>query len=139
MGIVEKLSEDAATNPMSWRLIAHSKALRPKQWIKNGLLFLPAVFAINEAWSPGNLEPVPELLLRLLVLFVAFCAVSSSVYLLNDLMDREVDKRHAVKKDRPIASGTVTVPAAIGLMVMLGLGGLAVMSVISPVLGGMGL
>lgn len=119
-------------------MMAHVKALRPKQWIKNALLFLPVLFAINQVWSLGNLEPIPSLLLRLTVLFMAFCLLSSSVYLINDLMDREADRRHPTKKHRPIASGSVTVATAISLMLILGLGGLLVMFYMDPILGSIG-
>ncbi|PKB57098.1 MAG: decaprenyl-phosphate phosphoribosyltransferase [SAR202 cluster bacterium Casp-Chloro-G3] len=119
--------------------MAHLRALRPKQWVKNGLLFLPILFAINQVWSLNNLEPIPGLLLRLVTLFLAFCLVSSSVYLFNDLLDREADRRHPTKRHRPIASGSVTVPIAIVLMLILGLGGLSVMFYLDWVLGGIGI
>ena len=119
--------------------MAHLRALRPKQWIKNGLLFLPMLFAINQAWSLTNLEPIPGHLLRLVVLFMAFCMVSSSVYLFNDLMDRESDRLHPTKRHRPIASGSTTVPTAIALMLILGLVGLSAMFYLNLVLGCIGI
>ena len=63
-------------------------ALRPQQWIKNALVFLPFMFSIREAWSLDDLDPVPGLIGRLLVVFAAFCALSGAVYLFNDLADR---------------------------------------------------
>jgi 4-hydroxybenzoate polyprenyltransferase len=139
MGAADRITKVAGENAVSGRLIALFKALRPKQWVKNGLVFLPFVFAVNQVWSLANLAPVPSLLLRLVAVFLAFCAVSSAVYLLNDFMDRAADRRHPIKRHRPIASGKVTASTAIALMVVLGLGGLAVMAVIDPVLGGIGL
>src|SRR5918996_1418550 len=139
MGAADRIVKVAGENAVSGRLIALFKALRPKQWIKNGLVFLPFVFAVNQVWSLSNLAPVPSLLLQLVAVFLAFCAVSSAVYLLNDLMDRESDRRHPIKRHRPIASGKVTAPTAIAFMIVLGLGGLAVMAVINPLLGGLGL
>jgi 4-hydroxybenzoate polyprenyltransferase len=139
MGAADRITKVAGENAVSGRLIALFKALRPKQWVKNGLVFLPFVFAVNQVWSLANLAPVPSLLLRLVAVFLAFCAVSSAVYLLNDFVDREADRRHPIKRHRPIASGKVTASTAIALMVVLGLGGLAVMAVIDPVLGGIGL
>ena len=53
------------------------KALRPQQWIKNTLVFLPFLFAIDQVWSLDNLDPVPGLVLYLLLVLVAFCALSS--------------------------------------------------------------
>ena len=111
------------------------KALRPLQWVKNGLVFLPFVFAIDVAWSTDDLGPVPGLLLKLLLVALAFCALSSAVYLLNDLMDRSGDRRHPVKRNRPVASGKVSVPVAASVMVVLAAAGLAVMVLVEPLLG----
>jgi 4-hydroxybenzoate polyprenyltransferase len=139
MGAADRIIKGAGENAVSGWLIALLKALRPKQWVKNGLVFLPFLFAVNQVWSLSNLAPVPSLLLQLVLLFLAFCAVSSAVYLLNDLLDREADRRHPKKRYRPIASGKVTAPTATALIVVLALGGLAVMATINPRLGGIGL
>ena len=112
------------------------KALRPQQWVKNGLVFLPFMFAIQQAWSPDDLDPVPGLMGRLLAVFAVFCALSGVVYLLNDLSDKEEDQRHAVKRLRPIASGSVGVPMAAALMAVLAAAGLAAAFLIDLVLGG---
>ena len=119
-----------ALNPM-----ALLKALRPLQWVKNGLVFLPFVFAVNVAWSTDDLGPVPGLLLDLLLVALAFCALSSAVYLFNDLMDRTGDRRHPVKRNRPIASGKVSVPMAAMVILLLAAAGLAVMVLVEPLLG----
>ncbi|MDA1218445.1 MAG: decaprenyl-phosphate phosphoribosyltransferase [Chloroflexi bacterium] len=136
---MDDIVKNGTDGPVYRGPIAHLRALRPKQWVKNGLLFLPILFAINQVWSLNNLEPIPGLLLRLVTLFLAFCLVSSSVYLFNDLLDREADRRHPTKRHRPIASGSVTVPIAIVLMLILGLGGLSVMFYLDWVLGGIGI
>ena len=115
------------------------QALRPKQWVKNGLVFLPFVFAVNQVWSPSDLTPIPGLVVQLIVLLAAFCALSSAVYLLNDLLDRDADRQHPVKRHRPIASGRLGVPVAVALMVVLGATGLATMTILRPLLGGVGL
>ena len=115
--------------------LALLKALRPLQWVKNGLVFLPFVFAVDVAWSTDDLGPVPGLLLKLLLLALAFCALSSAIYLFNDLMDRSRDRRHPVKRNRPIASGKVSVPVAVAVMVLLAVVGLAVMILVEPLLG----
>ncbi len=119
--------------------VALLRALRPYQWVKNALVLLPFVFAINLAWSPDDLDSVVGLLLRVAVTAAAFCALSSAVYLLNDLMDRKADRNHPVKRLRPIASGQITVPVAMSVMVVLLLVGLAVMTRVSYLLGGIGL
>ena len=111
------------------------KALRPMQWVKNVLVFLPFVFAVDIAWSTDDLEPVPELLFKLALVTLAFCALSSAIYLLNDLMDRSEDRLHPVKRNRPIASGRVSVPVAAAVMVLLTVAGLVVMILVEPLLG----
>jgi 4-hydroxybenzoate polyprenyltransferase len=72
-------------------------SLRPTQWSKNLFVVAPLVFA-RELFDV-------ELLLRAALAFVLFSAASSSVYLVNDLRDREKDRLHPVKRKRPIASG----------------------------------
>ena len=139
MSIADEIVRAAGAGEVSGRLAAHLKALRPKQWVKNFLVFLPLLFAINEAWSPGNLAPLPDLLLTIVIVVLAFCSLSSGVYLLNDLMDREADRRHPTKRNRPLASGKVTAPTAVTLMGTLGLGGLAVLYLVYPTLGVIGL
>ena len=111
------------------------KALRPMQWVKNVLVFLPFVFAVDIAWSTDDLEPVPELLFKLVLVALAFSALSSAIYLLNDLMDRSEDRLHPVKRNRPIASGRVSVPVAAAVMVLLTVAGLVVMILVEPLLG----
>ena len=113
--------------------------LRPLQWAKNGLVFLPFLFAVDIAWSVDAAEEVPELLLRLVLLFLGFCMMASGVYVLNDLMDREADRRHPTKRNRPIASGRVGVPLALALMAVLGGGGLALSWYVAQLLGIVGL
>ena len=115
------------------------RLLRPLQWAKNGLVFLPFLFAVDIAWSVESAGNVPELLLRLALLFLAFCAMASGIYVLNDLMDREADRRHPTKRNRPIASGRVSVPVAVVMMTALTGAGLAVAWYVGQVLGLVGL
>ena len=115
------------------------RALRPRQWVKNALVFLPFLFAIDLAWSPEEPEPVAGLLLRVAAIAGAFCALSGAVYLLNDLMDREADRHHPVKRRRPIASGQVSIPAAMAALVALLALGLGVMAWIGWLTGAVGL
>ena len=95
------------------------RLLRPLQWVKNGLVFLPFLFAIDIAWDTDGLQYVPALLARLAVVFLGFCSLSSGVYVFNDLMDRNADRAHPRKRHRPIASGKVGVPLAVLLIVVL--------------------
>jgi 4-hydroxybenzoate polyprenyltransferase len=102
-------------------------ALRPRQWTKNGLLFIALAFTLN-LQEPG-------LLVRSVAAFACFCAVSSAGYLLNDVVDVEADRAHPTKRLRPIAAGQLPVPFALGLGLVLGLIGLAGAIVINPLLG----
>lgn len=74
-------------------------SLRPGQWTKNLFVFGALVFAVklND----------PDAVLRATIAFVVFCALSGTVYLVNDVLDREQDQRHPLKKNRPIASGAL--------------------------------
>ena len=81
------------------------KTMRPRQWTKNIFVFAALVF-------DGKLFHLPDFL-RTLAGFGLFCLISSAVYIFNDLLDVEADRQHPVKKDRPIASGKLPVPAAL--------------------------
>ena len=94
------------------------RTLRPVQWVKNVFVLFPLVFA-EELLDP-------DLLTRAFLLFGAFCALSSTVYVLNDLADRERDRLHPVKKHRPLASGALSPTIAIAALVVLLVSSLAV-------------
>ncbi|HYO11681.1 MAG TPA: decaprenyl-phosphate phosphoribosyltransferase [Thermoanaerobaculia bacterium] len=91
-------------------------SLRPAQWAKNLFVLAPLVF--------GGLLLDPQAALRALLALAAFCAASSAVYLVNDLRDREEDRRHPLKRLRPLAAGTLAVPTAVAAVVLLGAGAL---------------
>lgn len=78
---------------------------RPHQWLKNLALFA-ASFYSAEFLNPGVLP-------RLFPAFLAFGILSSSAYIFNDVVDRQRDRQHPAKKNRPIASGKLSVPAAL--------------------------
>ena len=101
--------------------------LRPMQWVKNVLVLLPFLFAIEIAWSVDSTGDIPALLGKLAIVFLAFCSLSSGVYVLNDLLDRDADRRHPRKRYRPIASGRVETAVALTLLVVLTGVGLAAM------------
>ncbi len=86
------------------------RLLRPHQWLKNGFVFIGLLF--GHAWND------PHKLSQALAAFVAFCLLASAVYVMNDLIDREQDRRHPKKKLRPLAAGTVSVRAAVVLGVI---------------------
>lgn len=106
-------------------------ALRPRQWTKNGLLFVALAFTLN-------LQEV-GLLARTVLAFACFCALSSAGYLLNDVMDVEADRTHPTKRRRPIAAGQVPVGLALVVGLLLALVGLAGSFAISLALGGLAL
>ena len=87
------------------------KASRPRQWIKNFAVFAALVF------SGTLLDKVNQA--KTLEAFLLFCIFSSATYLLNDVFDIERDKLHPFKKKRPIASGLIPVPLAVGLALFL--------------------
>ena len=87
-------------------------AMRPVQWTKNLLLFLPLAFAVEERWSVDDTGVLSDLLLRALAGAIIFCALSGAVYIVNDIFDRERDRQHPAKSRRPIASGDLPLAAA---------------------------
>jgi len=93
------------------------RSMRPKQWIKNGFLFAGLIFTLDHRHRPQDL-------LLTLAGFVLFSLLSSSVYLLNDIADREQDRLHPKKRHRPIAAGQVPPMLAIGWAGVLSVGSL---------------
>jgi 4-hydroxybenzoate polyprenyltransferase len=73
--------------------------MRPPQWVKNTLIFAPLIFAQRVADVAA--------LLRVGATFLLFCLLSGGVYLINDVLDSSQDRKHPLKKDRPIASGAL--------------------------------
>lgn len=114
------------------RLAGLCRTARPLQWVKNLLVFLPLLFAVDLVWEPGDVATLLPYIPRLLTLFVAFCALSSAVYLLNDVADREADRRHPTKRARPIASGLVPAWLAVSTLAALAVVGMLGLYVISP-------
>lgn len=93
------------------------KLLRPHQWIKNGFVFVGLLF--------GDLGSDPELRGRVLLAAAGFCLLSSCVYVLNDMLDRDADRAHPAKRKRPLAAGTVGLAQAFVLAFACGAAGLA--------------
>jgi decaprenyl-phosphate phosphoribosyltransferase len=96
---------------------AIGRAARPRQWIKNVLLL--------GAPAAAGVLGRPEVLGRVAVAFVAFCAAAAGGYLLNDVRDAEDDRRHPRKRARPVASGALSERSAVIAGVTLLLAGLA--------------
>jgi decaprenyl-phosphate phosphoribosyltransferase len=93
---------------------ALAQAVRPKQWVKNALVFA----------APGaaGLLGKPDILARAGLAFVAMCVVSSAAYLVNDVADVEADRAHPIRRQRPVAAGhlsvSIAIAAAAGLFVI---------------------
>ena len=93
------------------------KLARPKQWTKNGFVLAGVVFA-------GKVGS-PTALLDALLAFAAFCLLSGAVYAVNDVLDVEEDRKHPLKRRRPVASGVISPRAAIVYAFFLAAAGLA--------------
>ena len=89
--------------------------MRPHQWVKNAFVFTGLLF--GHAWRDPNLAN------QVIFAFIAFCLISSTIYIINDIIDLEQDRHHPKKSQRPLASGRVSVIAAIIFAVVLGVFG----------------
>ncbi|MHB1049799.1 MAG: decaprenyl-phosphate phosphoribosyltransferase [Bacteroidota bacterium] len=86
-------------------IVATIKLMRPLQWLKNGFVFTPLIFSKHLLHADYAVSAV--------LAFFAFCFASSAVYILNDILDKESDTLHPIKKKRPIASGELSVRFAL--------------------------
>lgn len=102
--------------------------LRPHQWVKNAFVLAPLAFTPS-AMSLTNLGLA-------LASVACFCAMASAVYVLNDYLDREADRLHPTKRDRPLAAGTVAVPVALLTMLALVIAALVAGWWLDPVFAG---
>jgi decaprenyl-phosphate phosphoribosyltransferase len=93
-------------------------SMRPKQWVKNLLVFAVPL-AANQLFHR-------DVLVDTVRAFIAFCLISSSVYVLNDLLDVEADREHPRKRFRPIAAGELPIPLAWALAAVLVVAGLGI-------------
>ena len=92
---------------------AFAKAIRLHQWVKNILVFLPLLITHDfstEVWRAATLA------------FVSFCFAASAIYIINDLIDIEADRKHPTKRNRPFASGALDArmgpPLPIGFLIL---------------------
>jgi 4-hydroxybenzoate polyprenyltransferase len=99
------------------------RSLRPGQWTKNLLVFAGLLF--------GRRLFDPAAVMDATAAFAIFCALSGAVYLVNDIADRDIDRRHPLKAHRPLASGALPVSVAVAAAIVLVVGGLAGAFVIS--------
>lgn len=99
-------------------LIQILKTMRPRQWTKNLMVFIPFAFTLREYWRPFSTE-MWIFLREATLAFVLFCILSGVIYLINDLVDIEKDRLHPKKRFRPLASGTLSKSAAIVAIIVL--------------------
>lgn len=92
-------------------LIALIKTLRPAQWTKNGVIFVPLIFDVKLF----RIAPFS----RTLAGFLMLCLISGTVYLINDLVDIEKDRQHPTKRNRPLPSGRLSRPIAIVTAILI--------------------
>jgi len=100
------------------------KLIRPHQYIKNLFIFLPVFFALKITDL--------ELLIDVVIAFVAFSFSASAIYIVNDYHDINEDRQHPKKKYRPLASGAISVRAAIALSLIMAISGMTIMALLSP-------
>ena len=124
------MEQAAVPSPAATRLTLPVllRALRPDEWVKNSFVFAAVLFGGKFDMGSG---------IRALGAFVAFCAIASSGYLVNDIRDVELDRRHPTKRFRAIASGALPMSAAKVAAAVLALAGLAVGLVVSPAVCGL--
>ena len=106
---------ETAQRPGRFPLVALLQGMRPKQWTKNLLVFAALIFAQRF----DDVSAVATVTLT----FALFCLISGSIYLINDIADREEDRKHPTKRHRPIASGALPVSVAATTAVILAPGG----------------
>jgi 4-hydroxybenzoate polyprenyltransferase len=85
--------------------------MRPKQWLKNGFLFTALIFDRQLMNTPALVDTAAG--------FGLFCLFSGAVYIINDIADVEADQRHPIKRERPIASGTLPISVARWAMIVI--------------------
>lgn len=100
------------------------RLMRPRQWIKNLFVLAPLMFAFEATHR--------DAVIAALGAFFAFCLAASAVYAYNDVLDRKEDQAHPIKKNRPVASGKVSVGAALTLAVVLAVGALVLSFAVRP-------
>src|SRR5215210_9071080 len=103
---------------------SYLQLVRPRQWTKNGFVLAGVVFA-EKAFSASAVA-------HALLAFVVFCALSGAVYAANDVLDVEEDRKHPLKRFRPVASGDISPRAALAFAAALAAGALVVSFTVLP-------
>ena len=119
------------TNKLIWYRGLIDSA-RPKQWIKNLIVYFALFFTVGESWQLSNTEELARLLLRSTAVFAIFCLITSSIYVVNDILDKDKDRHHLKKKARPIAAEQIDIKLALGFAGILAVVGAISSYVLSP-------
>jgi 4-hydroxybenzoate polyprenyltransferase len=96
------------------------RLMRPHQWVKNSFVLTGLLF--GHAWQN------PTLVTQVIFAFVAFCLISSTIYILNDIVDIEQDRHHPTKRNRPLPSGKLKISVAAVFAIFLGMAALTLAS-----------
>jgi len=104
------------------------KAIRPRQWVKNLLVFAAPLASLGGEASYDYLD----VLYKVSIAFAVFCMAASAIYLVNDARDVEADRAHPTKRYRPIAAGVLPVGMAYGMAFVLGAASLAISAWLTP-------
>ncbi len=126
MGVLQRLQKKAIPVELIHPAPAsevYLKAIRPWQWLKNSLIFVPLILA-KQLFDPGSL-------VACIMAFISFSLVASAGYLVNDLLDLEADRQHPRKKNRPVAAGLLSLWNIVFLIFVLILTGLLLASLVS--------
>ena len=107
------------------------KAIRPRQWVKNLLVFAAPLAALGSLANDAAYD-YRSVIVKVAIAFVVFSLGASCIYLINDARDVEADRAHPTKRNRPIAAGVVPVPLAYGLAIVLGVVSLGVAWLVTP-------
>jgi decaprenyl-phosphate phosphoribosyltransferase len=118
----------AVAGPPANLVVGVIKAIRPRQWVKNILVAMPAL----AAWGTDVYYDWAKVPGQVAIAFVVFSLAASSIYLINDVRDVEADREHPTKRFRPIAAGVVPEWLAYTLAVLLGVASLALSWWLNP-------
>ena len=108
------------------------RAMRPRQWAKNGIVYIALVFSLNQRWEFSEWRDGLELFAVTTAAFALFCLVSSATYLVNDLLDAPRDRLHPQKRNRPIAAGHLSPRLAAAAAAVMFAAGIALSFVLQP-------
>jgi 4-hydroxybenzoate polyprenyltransferase len=107
------------------------RAMRPRQWAKNGIIYFAFIFTINERWDLSEWGESLELF-GVATAALLFCLLSSATYLVNDLIDAPQDRLHPLKRYRPIAAGEVSPRQAKGAALAMFIVGIGLSFLLEP-------